>query len=570
MEQPVATAYFNTTLRRFFLTRPLQNLLGLPLRAADFFLRRQKILIKETIREDGSRKKRLIDAGAAEPATPPRSRAYANTARTGKTQRTGNAQRVCDTPRDGNPPLSGNLHVPGAWPDTSDLLCESAHSSGAYLPSNLAAVQSSRPSAYSALATSATSDSLLDNVWSETAQSHAAGASSRPKSIHTPPSDYDVATADQQSDWAENAAGSDPETIRAPRRARPSNPYIEATYGPKTDIVYDDPCVASLLDRSVLERIVASNDPSSLLEELNDVGGLLEDQASILEQSMLSLELSKEFAEDLPASPSPPPPTPKLQKDITVPPLVAPLTQEEFEKLNHLAHEHGLNSTAPLVKLPSTTLTSHDFGTLLPQMFNGDAKGWLNDNIVNEYLELLTDRAKHNEGYVYVRGKGGSPPPVHAFKSQWLASMEKDAAATARWARPMHLLGEKLLECNLVLFPICHHSHWRLLAIKPKDRLIEYYDSLGGPGDRFTQLAMQWVKGVLKEHFVEDEWSTSTEQKSEGQLNASDCGIFTLLNALVLLRGEEHTRVKVTNGMDDARLRVAATLLAKTPTTEMD
>ncbi|KAL1597772.1 hypothetical protein SLS60_008259 [Paraconiothyrium brasiliense] len=564
MEQPVATAYFNTTIRSFFLTRPLKNLLGLPFRAVDFFLRPQKILIKETIREDGSRKKRLIDAGAADPATPLRSRNFANTARTGKTQRAGNAQRACDKPRDSNAPFSSNLHVPGAWPDSNDLFQDNAP------PSNLNAAQSPRSTVYRTLATAVASDSLLDNVWDEAVQSHALGELSTPKSIQSPLHDSNVAIANPHSHGAENAAGSHSGSMKTFPRVRPVNPYIEATYGPKTDIVYNDPCVGSLLDRSMLERIVASDDPSSLLEELNEVDGLLEDPASILEQSMLSLELSKEFAEDLSASPSPSPATPRLQPSITVPPLVAPLTQQEFENLNHLAHEHGLNSTAPLVKLPSTTLTSHDFGTLLPQMFNGDAKGWLNDNIVNEYLEILTDRAKHNEGYVYVRGKGGSPPPVHAFKSQWLASMEKDAAATARWARPMHLLGAKLLDCNLVLFPICHHSHWRLLAIKPKDRLIEYYDSLGGPGDRFTRLAKQWVKDVLKEHFVEDEWSISKEQKSEGQVNASDCGIFTLLNALVLLRGEEHTRVKVTNGMDDARLRVAATLLAKTPTTEMD
>ncbi|OAG10229.1 cysteine proteinase, partial [Paraphaeosphaeria sporulosa] len=206
-------------------------------------------------------------------------------------------------------------------------------------------------------------------------------------------------------------------------------------------------------------------------------------------------------------------------------------------------------------------LTSHDFGTLLPHMFNGDAKGWLNDNIINEYLEILVNYAQRQEGYVYVRGKGGSTPPVHAFKSQWYTSMKGNPSGTARWARPMHLFGEKLLACNLVLIPICHHSHWRLIAIKPKDRLIEYYDSLHGSGREYTQLAKEWVREVLQKQFVEEEWSICTNQRSKAQANASDCGIFTLLNALVLLRGEEHNRVLVTNGMDDARLRVAATLL---------
>ena len=256
---------------------------------------------------------------------------------------------------------------------------------------------------------------------------------------------------------------------------------------------------------------------------------------------------------------------------VHVEPLVAPLTSSELANLEQVAQHSAKNDRAIIAELPTIKLTTHDFGTLVPTMFNGPAKGWLNDNVIDEYLDLLVSHIKEKEGYVHVRGKNGTAPPVHALKSQWFTSMKKSPESTARWARPVNLAGQKLFDCNLVLIPICDQSHWRLIAIKPKTRLIEYYDSLRGTGDEYLQAAHDWVRLVLKEHYVEDGWYIANEyQKSEKQVNARDCGVFTILNSLVLLREEEHDRVEVTDGMDDARLRIAVTLLQGKTTTEFD
>jgi hypothetical protein len=556
MEESVATAYYRTNIEQYVPTQALKSFFGLPFRVADrFIIRPQKILIQAIIR-DGGRKRRIVLAGTADSATP----------------------NIFQETSDAAHPFADYFHTPVRTPFKSRTL----------------------------KVTTVESDSYPDKVWDATPKSHAIQATP----THTPIQALLCTSSPFKFDrgrWArEDAAERDPEytqdslesfspSVSDANDHLPLHRCIPPTYGSKAETVYNDSYVVDHQDHqleklkelkveadavqngqdSVLETIMTYDESSLLLEELSDVGGLLEDRAYILEHSMLSLQLAKELVNDLPTDLTQPPispPSPPLQPSATIslPPLVAPLAEDEFQALAKLAHEYGTNPAAELVKLSSTALTSHDFGTLLPRMFNGDAKGWLNDNIINEYLELLLNDAHKKEGYVYVRGKGGSPPPVHAFKSQWYLSMVKDPQGTARWARPVHLLGEKLFACSLVLIPICHHSHWRLLAIKPKERLIEYYDSLHGSGGPFTQLAKQWVQGVLQEHFVEAEWSISEDQKSEEQANASDCGIFTLLNALVLLRGEEHNRVEVTNGMDDARLRVAATLLAKTPTTEMN
>ena len=60
------------------------------------------------------------------------------------------------------------------------------------------------------------------------------------------------------------------------------------------------------------------------------------------------------------------------------------------------------------------------------------------------------------------------------------------------------------------------------------------------------------------------------KQRSIQQINGSDCGVFTILNALALMRGEEITKILPSDGMLDARERIAVSLLARAPTTEFD
>lgn len=292
-----------------------------------------------------------------------------------------------------------------------------------------------------------------------------------------------------------------------------------------------------------------------------------------IEESLPSTNFAKAYVGECPPSPPSPPPGP----------LVAPLTKSEADNLDkvardgltqdRVAREEGRPRSSVVVALPKVRLTTHDFGTLVPQKFAGPVRGWLNDNIVDQYLEIITEQAKEKAGYVTSKTNHAAPP-VHAVKSQWFTSMQNNPAMTARWARPAKLWGRKLLDCSLVLLPVCDGAHWRLVAIKPKERLIECYDSLLGDTDRYTEAARLWVQCVLeggeeKGLYEDAQWTVSASQKSKKQANARDCGVFTVLNALVLLRGEEHTRVEVVDGMDDARFRIAATLLNRRSTGEL-
>jgi hypothetical protein len=261
--------------------------------------------------------------------------------------------------------------------------------------------------------------------------------------------------------------------------------------------------------------------------------------------------------------------------------LVTPLSAPERKKLYAAAAKAAAKAAADAKHLAETgempktgnwvvneKLSARDFATLLPSEFHGDPKAWLNDNIVNEYLSIVTGAKKDEAGFV--PKKGGPAPPLHAFSSFWYPTAKNSIKGVSRWAKRFYLEGAQYLDADLILYPICDGHHWRLLAVRPKDRTIEVFDSLGFGGDKYIAKLKEYLAAELGRAWVEDEWTVLQPQRSARQKNASDCGVFTILNALALLRGEEFNKVIVCDGMKDARERIAITLMAGAPTTEFE
>ncbi|KAF2800082.1 hypothetical protein K505DRAFT_370489 [Melanomma pulvis-pyrius CBS 109.77] len=272
-----------------------------------------------------------------------------------------------------------------------------------------------------------------------------------------------------------------------------------------------------------------------------------------LHQSLLSNEFSEEVRE---------------QADVAVPtplivPLLEPLSDQENDFLERLAEKTDLSRENDSI---APNLTVRDFKTLLPDLFKGSKLAWLNDNIVNEYLSILINYQKDLKTYKHK--KGGPAPPVHNFASQFWVNMCKDTASIARWASKKQLGGEQFLHVKLVLIPICDNSHWRLVAIKPQAKEIHYLDSLNWDKTYAVKKIFKWLKSELP-GFNQGDWNVIEEQRSVRQANSSDCGVFTCLNALAMLRGDEPKRVTVSDGMENARRRIALTLINGHPTAEM-
>jgi hypothetical protein len=287
-----------------------------------------------------------------------------------------------------------------------------------------------------------------------------------------------------------------------------------------------------------------------------------------VDETSLSIEVIEDFKEKLKDSAPAVQPPPPVAAPLPPAPLVASLTDEEEERLRAAVKQ--TDNGALSLNLVEDLLNTHDFKTLLPLLFQGDKSAWLNDNIINEYLKVLINHEKAKVGYVHNRNGPGPAPPVHAFTSQWYATMLNKPETVKRWSIRVNLSGTQLLNTNLLLFPICYQGHWRLLAIKPRDRTIQYIDSMYMAQDEVIETAKDWLKLELGDAYVDSEWQVLNQYASTKQKNGRDCGVFTCLNALTLLRNESFDRVISDNGMEAARKRIAVTLLGKQQTGELN
>ena len=170
-----------------------------------------------------------------------------------------------------------------------------------------------------------------------------------------------------------------------------------------------------------------------------------------------------------------------------------------------------------------------DMSRVVPQPGAGGIAGWLNDESINGYLNLVC-----NEGNKHV--KRGTTPKHHAFNSFFMQTlMDKGPAGVLRWSKRAKVDGKRLLKVDQVYIPINSSSHWTLLVISPKTKDIRYYDSLGGDGSKFIDHAKLWLSDELNAD-IDAEWTAGSGISSR-QNNMSDCGVFTVTSAKMLMLG---------------------------------
>ncbi|PYH49568.1 SUMO protease ULP1 [Aspergillus saccharolyticus JOP 1030-1] len=171
--------------------------------------------------------------------------------------------------------------------------------------------------------------------------------------------------------------------------------------------------------------------------------------------------------------------------------------------------------------LSGETLTARDLATCYTPL------EWLNDEVINAYLALIIDymrRTNNNSGR-------NDRPRFHAFNSFFFSNLrDKGYDSVRRWATRAKIGGEALLSVDTVFVPIHDKSHWTLIVLKPCDRTIEHFDSLGGLNKRHVDLIKMWLRGELGGKFVEEDWEV-LPSLSPRQDNGSDCGVFLLSTA---------------------------------------
>ncbi|KAL4865015.1 hypothetical protein BDV12DRAFT_175281 [Aspergillus spectabilis] len=179
------------------------------------------------------------------------------------------------------------------------------------------------------------------------------------------------------------------------------------------------------------------------------------------------------------------------------------------------------NNRKVATTLSGDPLTKKDLATCFTPL------QWLNDEVINSYLALIVDylrRDKNNAGR-------HDMPKYHAFNSFFFSNLrDKGYESVRRWGSRAKIGGDNLLKVDTVFVPVHNNSHWTLILVKPIEKTIEHFDSLGSLSRRHVEIVKTWLHGELGSKYVEDEWKVLPSQSPQ-QDNGSDCGVFLLSTA---------------------------------------
>lgn len=183
----------------------------------------------------------------------------------------------------------------------------------------------------------------------------------------------------------------------------------------------------------------------------------------------------------------------------------------------------------PLTTRFGITITGMDLHTL-----NWKTKEWLNDNIINFYLNLLAERSveRHDDGY----------PSVFAMSTFFMTELLKGGYSRVRlWTRKVDIF-----TYDIVLVPVhVGGEHWCMAIIDFRRQNISYYDSLLEPNEPVLRALATYLcderddkKG---EPFSQDGWELDCLFDIPRQRNENDCGVFCCMFAEFVTRNQPIT-----------------------------
>ncbi|KAL8637428.1 MAG: hypothetical protein Q9228_005297 [Teloschistes exilis] len=236
-------------------------------------------------------------------------------------------------------------------------------------------------------------------------------------------------------------------------------------------------------------------------------------------------------------------------------PVIQPLNDEWNGKVD-TAMGVGLSSTRELATCSDgTPVTRRDLGHVLPQEADRTG-GWLNDTIINGYLQSVTEYAKEMRGV-----KRGELPKVHAFSTFLYESLKnRGYAGVQHWARRAKFGGQDLLEMEKIFIPVNKGgNHWVLVYINPQTKTIEYFDSFHHAAGEVVDMVKLWLGGELGEAFVDAEW-TLLQRGGPTQHNGCDCGVFAAATAKMIVLGVDPMHFSAADMPTQRRVIVAELL----------
>ncbi|XP_047171108.1 ubiquitin-like-specific protease ESD4 isoform X1 [Vigna umbellata] len=152
---------------------------------------------------------------------------------------------------------------------------------------------------------------------------------------------------------------------------------------------------------------------------------------------------------------------------------------------------------------------------------------WLNDEVINLYLELLKERERR-EPQKFLN--------CHFFNTFFYKKLISgkngyDFKSVRRWTSQKKL-GYGLHECDKIFVPIHKEIHWCLAVINKKEKKFQYLDSLKGVDTHVMKVLASYIVDEVKDKTGKDidvsSWEKEFVEDLPEQQNGYDCGVFMI------------------------------------------
>jgi len=218
--------------------------------------------------------------------------------------------------------------------------------------------------------------------------------------------------------------------------------------------------------------------------------------------------------------------------------LLQPITNEE-EAMAEEAWSHGYHSEKVVVSLEAGA--GRSLVDILGQHTFRLRDGWLVDEVINGYMFLLQERDRKR------CSQDPTLKPTHFFSSFFFEKMFEEGgykyASVKRWGRKVS--GGNIFKMGKVVIPVnLSNTHWCLCFVDFDKKTIQYYDSMGGSGNRYLNGMRSYLRDEGKKFVGTDVPSDLLDMETwtliptivhdqQGnvitpqQNNGNDCGVFT-------------------------------------------
>ncbi|KAK3758616.1 hypothetical protein RRG08_019526 [Elysia crispata] len=166
-------------------------------------------------------------------------------------------------------------------------------------------------------------------------------------------------------------------------------------------------------------------------------------------------------------------------------------------------------------------LTRRDMATLA-------GLNWLNDEVINFYMNMLTER-----------GEKEGQAKVYAFNTFFYPKIISGGhSAVKRWTKKVDIFS-----VHFILIPVHLGMHWCLCVVDMAKKIITYYDSMGAENNQCLQAVLNYIndESIAKKQtpIKRSEWTLVNAEDNPQQMNGSDCGMFMCKYAEYITRQKD-------------------------------